>query len=616
LAVKLARASEIGGLSSGILIIVAVSLLSPGFIAEHFSSADSLHAVSLRAIQVLRITLICLGVIIAVVSGLYLTRRAAAHRFLDFISRLSEQAQKRFVYWPFCLLCFTAALVFGLLVTQSGPGITTDSMMYMEVGESLYQGHGFTSYHTGPPLYPMLIAGLMHLGLDAEQAARVLPVLCFALLMPILFFLGKNTNSVFLGYLVCLMVLAFTPLLMITSYAWTEMVYVFFAAAALLCLSRYMATDGGSRRVLGICSVLVALAILTKYAGITLLLTGLVVIVVQNWPRLKKMIYQALVLGLVSCLPVLPWLYRSTVISHQVVGFGWEPSQQGLFANINLAAVAFLYDFFAGLTIVRMIPDFFAGSTAQDLLSTSQLSIRIAYLPLAIIVIGVVALVLYVRARSARPLLQYLEKNYLVIAYVLIYLVVIIAMRTISFAGMCFRSTSLSYPFLILVALSFIFFIYRQLKGMRWQQPTFAIIAVLCTLFIVFQANNSVSFYQEARYGQGYNSPFWRESQGISWVSSSVPANATIYSDHPYMMEFRLKRPVASLPASVNEEEIQAFIATVRDDENTFLITFKTMQPTTLLSHEELLAINEQYGFLTIVADFPKSIVWQVRPNK
>ena len=100
----------------------------------------------------------------------------------DFVARQSEGLQGRRYYLPFCFVCFFVALGIGLFITQSGPGITPNSIAYIQGGESFYNGQGFDSLpNIWPPLYGILISAFMHLGLDATQAAGVLPVLSFAL---------------------------------------------------------------------------------------------------------------------------------------------------------------------------------------------------------------------------------------------------------------------------------------------------------------------------------------------------------------------------------------------------------------------------------------------------
>ena len=83
------------------------------------------------------------------------------------------------------------ALALGLLVTQSGAGLSPDSTAYITAGENAYSGEGFLRGHPDnhevyshwPSLYPLSIAAFMHLGLDSEQAARIIPILYFALLL-------------------------------------------------------------------------------------------------------------------------------------------------------------------------------------------------------------------------------------------------------------------------------------------------------------------------------------------------------------------------------------------------------------------------------------------------
>ena len=103
-------------------------------------------------------------------------------------------------YIPFCISCFLIALGIGLYMSQSGIGVSPDSAHYISVGENLKLGNGYTTaiggnvYTNATPVYPMAIAALCFLGLAAEQAARFIPIFCYALLVFPLFFIGKNSS--------------------------------------------------------------------------------------------------------------------------------------------------------------------------------------------------------------------------------------------------------------------------------------------------------------------------------------------------------------------------------------------------------------------------------------
>ena len=600
-------------LVAGALLILTGFFITPGFVASHISSTGILPDKIIQGIQLLRLSAVSIGIFAAIFGALSLLYPSMVNRFFDFASRLGERFQSRYIYLPFCFACFLIALILGLLITQSGPGISPDSTFYINVGENLYHGNGVLApgaysdipYVVAGPLYPLSIAGFMHLGFDAEQAARLIPILCFALLAFPLFFLGKITNDVFTGYVACLMVLVFTPLLMVTSHAWTEMVYIFFSILAILLLVKFVQSNRGGSKLLCMAGFLAALAILTKYIGVTLLLTGLIVVVIKNKSQLRKMVYQTLLFGSISCLPIIPWLYRNTILASNFSGHGWAPSNQGLLDNVNTTIVTILNDFVFSLLSLW-------SPAHQWLLSHLHFY---GYIGLASIVAACfILLAVYVKTHSADKKVwqKYLGKNYVVISYIFIYFITIITVRSISFAGMDFRSTSPDYPFLILAVLSFVFYAYSQIKKPSLKPALFSVITVLCVLFLAFQVSISLVFYSFAKEGQAYNSAFWRNSQGIAWVASNVPDSAIVYSDFADVIRFRLKRPAAGLPYSENQEEIEEFFETLEKEEDSFIIGFKGAPPSYLLSNAEITEMNQKYGVLVRVADFPDSTIWRV----
>jgi len=221
----------LGLIGIGVLLVLASLFITPVFVANHFSSDGILEESTIRIIQAASFSVALSGIFSIVFGTLFYICPSTVNKFYDFVLLKGERFQTRYFYLPFCLACFFIALLFVLLITQSGSGISRDSTYYISAGENVYSGNGFYVGYSGnynpythwPPFYPLSIAAFMHLGFSAEQAARLVPILCFAFLMLPLFFLGKMLNSVFTGYIACLTCLVFTPLLWVTSYTWTEM---------------------------------------------------------------------------------------------------------------------------------------------------------------------------------------------------------------------------------------------------------------------------------------------------------------------------------------------------------------------------------------------------------
>lgn len=601
-------------LAVGIFFIFTGFFVTPGFVASHFSSTGTLAEKAIQAVQVLRFLAVCTGILAAVLAA-NLIYPSRANRLLDFVSRLGGRFQTRAFYLPFCFACFLVAFIFGLLITQSGPGVSPDSTNYIATGENLYQGNGFRGISgfvfIHYPLYPLSIAGFMHLGFDAEQAARVIPILCFALLVFPLFFLGKTTNNVFAGYVACLICLVFTPLLYVTSYAWIDMPCTFFCVSAILFLTKFAQSDEAKTKTLCVTAFFTALALLMSFAAAALVFVAVVIIVVENRTRLKRMVSQALLFGSISCsLPIL-WVLRVFVLTGYLTAGGFDPSAEVQPIPTGAPTMA--------MWIAQSVPNAFMNPLVE-LCRLSGLPVC-GYTGLVIMAACFVLILVSVTVYSTQRnvLLQYLRRNHVAILYIFLcplMLIMLAALRPISCDP---RYLSSVYPFATLVVVSFVFYAYRQIT-MRSLRPTlFSAITILCVMLFAFQAIGSLAFYQTAKHGQSYNSAYWKNSQAIAWVANNVPDNATVYSDRGDAVEFRLKRPTRYLPFSDEKRtrhgflEIDEFIERLRSEEDSFIICFKDRRRSYLLSNSEIAELNDKHHVLVVVADFPEATIWRVR---
>lgn len=522
------------------------------------------------------------------------------NRFVAFFSFFRERFQSKYFYLPF-FAYFLAALVIGLVFTQSGPGISPDSINYISAGENVYYKNGFyigysdrlQPYTAQPPLYPLSIAVLMHLGLDAIQAARLVPVLCFALLMLPLFFLGEALESRLTGHVVCLVCVVLSPLLRVTAYAWTEMLYTFFSVVAILFLTQFCARKPGWKLLC--CSALcTALAMLTRYIGVTLLFVGLIVIVLKCTPR-TKMGYHILIFGCISSLPITVWIYRNIALVSQFTGATREESTMGLLANVTITLETVLKDFFlVPLEVVN----------------------KYVHTNVGLAVVGAFfVLLVCVRMYPAKQkfLLNYLRKNYVVLSYVFVYLMTLIVMRSLwHFDRISYRLMSPIYPFLIVAVTSFIFYTLKQVKNPLLHKTLLLITALLCVLFFLLQAVSFVYYYEFFKDGVGCSSPKWKDQEWITWIERHVPDDATIYSDSDCVL-FRLRRPIEYLPLSGDEKAVHKFFERLKNEGNSFIIWFGG---SSYLSNDEIVAMNQQYDVLVVVADFNECTIYKTNHDR
>ncbi len=536
---------------------------------------------------------------------------------------ISEKLRSRQFCLSFCFACSVFALVIGLLCTQSGTGISSDGTRYIITAENIYHGNGFTDfanteYSLWPPLYPLAIAGLMLFGVGAEEAARWIPILCYALAVFPLFFLCRiSMRNILASYLVCLAYLAFTPFLWISTWALTDMIYIFFSLLAILFLTLYIRRQDSGNRMLALGGFFTALANLTRFLGGVLLLIGLIAVVVRNvrfttWDKesstatvdikLKRMIYQAILYIVIGFLPIFIWeLYHQR---------GFSPGFTAPLTQVERVLRTLRQDFF------NPVPD------------------QLAYIMVAVIAVSFVLLIVY---RKRMQIRKYLRANPLIISYLVIYPIALMITTSVeSTEPISTRYMSPVYPFVMLTIIPLALYTYGQI-GKPWLKTALlSAVTVMILLFVGFQADSSFDYYQRAKPGQGLNSPEWVNEAGSIWMMNNAPADATIYSNCAELLEFKLDRIVYLVPppsdethlqsfkdlAQVlgvteylmpdDEARIQEFFCELKNNPGTFVICIDDPIRTWRLSAEQVAEANEEYDVLTLVAEYTTSTIWRV----
>ncbi len=496
----------------------------------------------------------------------------------------------------FCFACFGVAILIGLLITQAGPGISPDSTGYISAAENIFSGKGFYigygessyPYTVWPPLYPLLIASLMHLGFDAEQAARLIPIFSFGLLMFPVFFLGREIEGDLTGYLSCIVCLVSLTLWKITSYAWTEMPYIFLSAMAMLCLVRYWKSDLPKIENIMLCGVFTALGMLTRYIGVTVLLVGVLTILLKNRSRIKISIYHITLYGVISSLPIGIWVVRNILLGVPLSGGGRWGSPTSLTENI----------IFTISTIKRDFVPFI-----HDHIVWVVVGIGIVFL----FMVGTV----WHRDLIKSTLLRYTKDNIIVLLYVSVYLGVLIIMSTLwHFDRINFRLVSPAYPFIILAGISLTLTVRYHLKAPSHKKCLYGIILLVTVVYIFGQVSADIRFCQYAKEGQGYNAPKWTENSGIRYIEEHAPVGVPIYNNEGYACRFLLRETATPLlPSSVDSSRFADFIARCKNQQ-TYIVYFKySNRPT--VSIEDLDELNNKYRIIEEVADFPDAKIYQ-----
>jgi hypothetical protein len=210
-------------------------------------------------------------------------------------------------HWD-ALLAATSACIFLYLFTRhSGIGISPDSVTYYSVAVNICNHFSFTDFNGAPLVdfpvgYPLLLAGLMWLtGFSPLLAAPVINIVLItgAILFTSIIIDGyQKRSSVY--KIIFLSVLACSPaLLEVYSMLWSETVFIFLSLLFFIA-SRHYFKSHNTISVLWM-AIIAAFAFLTRYAGISLVVTGGFLLLFDGSLSIRKKIKHLLFFGCLSC---------------------------------------------------------------------------------------------------------------------------------------------------------------------------------------------------------------------------------------------------------------------------------------------------------------------------
>ena len=186
------------------------------------------------------------------------------------------------------------ALLILLRHANYGVGLDRDAVLYVAAARNLVAGDGLLTWDGAPypsaaPLYPLLLAAAGFLGFDVIDAAGYLNAAAFGLtVFTAAAWVKRRVRSQWLAvWAGCACALA-PALAFLAAFATPEAVFVLFVVVSLSLLDRFL--SAGSRAALLLAAAAAAAACLTRYAGVTLIGAGALVLLVRRAPAVRRRI--------------------------------------------------------------------------------------------------------------------------------------------------------------------------------------------------------------------------------------------------------------------------------------------------------------------------------------
>jgi len=216
-----------------------------------------------------------------------------------------------------CVFVFFGTSKYGL-------GLSPDSIIYLSVSQSLGQGNGFIkfdgSYYSNyPPLFPMILSILNFVNIDLMDGIKFFHALVYGL---IIFFSGKilfNNLKLFpLLFLSPVFILFSIPIFYSSVMIWSELFFVFLTILFIFFFIKFQKNNKFS--LLIVVSIIAALSVLQRYIGLTLILSGIILLLFHKNTNNKFKLRNILIFGIISCLPIAIWVLRNNLLTGTISG--------------------------------------------------------------------------------------------------------------------------------------------------------------------------------------------------------------------------------------------------------------------------------------------------------
>lgn len=208
-----------------------------------------------------------------------------------------------------------------------GPELETDTWEYISVAENLTEGNGFKdflhrNYIDGGPLYPMLVALFGLIGINPIDAGRFVNIIGFGLIILLIGgWLSRQVNFRFLAVVGSVAIMTSYSLSRLSSTLMTDTLFTLFTLLALVQIQLFIESKDLPSSLLTLSALFTGLAIATRYAGISILLTGIISIFWKRRSPILQKLKCAVSYGSLSIIPIGIWMARSWLFEETFVRY-------------------------------------------------------------------------------------------------------------------------------------------------------------------------------------------------------------------------------------------------------------------------------------------------------
>jgi 4-amino-4-deoxy-L-arabinose transferase-like glycosyltransferase len=445
----------------------------------------------------------------------------------------------------FLVLGLLAAIGIFLVLrsTPEGLGLSDDSIAYIAGARSMLAGHGYreawlasngpvTHY---PPAFSSILALIGMFGLDPLRGVRFLNASLFGLNMVLLCILGwRMMKSLTAGLILAALFLVNDTMLRIHAMAMSEPLFIFLSLLAFWMFDLYFERDAHWLWLV-MCGIFVGMAYLTRYAGLALLATFVLALMILHDTWRKRLTSAGILVA-----SVLPWIAGWAIRNETLGGsatnrvLAWHPITADNFDTALYNVSTFLMPVEVWRRELFKFPVLFVAAV--------------------ILILGAILIWIVVKAKRylynpltpgassvgkgnwAREIVAFTSG-----LYVFGYLASIIASISFFDASTKFKPRILSPIFVSLLILLVVFGLWL------WSKRREVVIALVLLIFGMSAVGQYAAVQELAKGGQGYASFQWYDSKTMAFLRT-LPPKVIIYTNQPPAVYLYTGRGVYVLP--------------------------------------------------------------------
>lgn len=473
---------------------------------------------------------------------------------------------------------------------HSGIGISPDSIVYASTARNLFNNGSPIEYGLRPlvdfPLfYPFFLSVVTFFSrVDVVAFAPYLNAFLFASLIFCTGYLIDSFRESNQFYKIAvLLTIAISPSLFdVYSMLWSETLFILLTILFIVALIRYLRSYTVTSLL--ICALIAAVACVTRYAGITLIATGLMMMVFDRSLAWRKKVLHCFIFGFLSISLLIANLVHNRMVSGELTG-SREAGITSLRDNI----------FYYGKVICWWFP--------------VLESYPAIYVFISVFLLVIICIVFLKRSWFAE---NYITAENCFTATFIVYTVFIIGISTLShFEQINNRFISpLFVPMLIAITCWIPGTLTKLAAPLKY--TALALISLAAVAFQLNELKKLNDMYQEARtYGiAGYSDDSWKNSQISGFLRQHhhiFKPEYELYSNAAEAVYFKGEQRAASLPHRIDKEDVSDFFL----KKGVYLIWFKAIDDPDLINLKEL----GKRAQITKLYSFKDGNIYFVRPN-